>query len=250
MNKTVWSETGIRWIANKEERDTILKGNMIYRGTKLFKSVTDFKGNIIRTFIMQKKCSRLGCLKNYTDEENSDTACRFHNGNPIFHDIKKGWTCCNKIVYDWDEFKNIEPCQVGRHSDEKVNVDFFKSQTVSRAEEGIKNFGEQPKVIKNIDDYLAAEQKKEDSKEKPQQEIVKASDGKYYCGNAGCADKTYEPSKNKEGDCKFHSGNANFHDRKKFWTCCKQEAYDWDDFMKIPPCCVGSHTPKYKDVKK
>ena len=37
--------------------------------------------------------------------------------------------------------------------------------------------------------------------------------------------------------------------RKKYWNCCKQEAYDWDDFMKIPPCCVGSHIPKYKDIK-
>ena len=37
-----------------------------------------------------------------------------------------------------------------------------------------------------------------------------------------------------------------FHDRKKFWTCCKAEAYDWDDFEKLPPCAVGKHEPKYK----
>ena len=113
----------------------------------------------------------------------------------------------------------------------------------------MKNFAEQPKVIKNIDEYLKEEQKKEESKEKPKQEIVKANDGKYYCGNSGCVDKTYLLESNKEGACKYHSGAAVFHDRKKYWNCCKQEAYDWDDFMKIPPCCVGSHIPKYKDIK-
>ncbi len=198
---------------------------------------------------MLKKCSRLGCQKPFTDEQNSDTACRYHNGNPIFHDIKKGWTCCGKTVYDWDEFSKIVTCQIGRHTDEKISVDFFKSNTVERAENGIKNFTDQPAVVKNIDDYLKDEQKKEEAKEKPKQEIIKTNDGKYYCGNAGCVDKTFVPDQNKEGACKFHSGQAIFHDRKKYWNCCKQEAYDWDEFMKIPPCCVGSHLPKYKDIK-
>ena len=49
----------------------------------------------------EKKCFRPGCGKKYTDENNTETSCNFHDGKPIFHDIKKGWTCCNKLVYDW-----------------------------------------------------------------------------------------------------------------------------------------------------
>ena len=36
-----------------------------------------------------------------------------------------------------------------------------------------------------------------------------------------------------------------FHDLKKFWTCCKSDTYDWDDFMKLPKCKTGLHNPKY-----
>ena len=67
---------------------------------------------------VKKKCKRPGCAAYYTDEENHGTACSFHSGKPIFHDIKKGWDCCNVIVYDWDEFAKIPGCCSGPHSDE------------------------------------------------------------------------------------------------------------------------------------
>ena len=66
----------------------------------------------------QKRCKRPGCGKMYLESENNGQACRFHSGKPIFHDIKKGWDCCNKIVYDWDEFQKIPGCCVGPHSDQ------------------------------------------------------------------------------------------------------------------------------------
>ena len=58
----------------------------------------------------QKKCVRNGCKKKYLESENSDTACHFHDGKPIFHDQKKGWDCCNKITWDWDEFMKLPTC--------------------------------------------------------------------------------------------------------------------------------------------
>ena len=60
--------------------------------------------------------------------------------------------------------------------------------------------------MRNFDDYLTEEHKKEDSREKLKQEIVKANDGKYFCGNSGCADKTYCQKSKKEGACKYHCG--------------------------------------------
>ena len=68
---------------------------------------------------IQKKCKRLGCNKSYEESKNDGLSCKFHSGKPIFHDIKKGWDCCNKIVYDWDEFQKIEGCCTGPHSDEQ-----------------------------------------------------------------------------------------------------------------------------------
>ncbi len=50
----------------------------------------------------------------------------------------------------------------------------------------------------------------------------------------------------KDDNCESHSSTPVFHDRKKMWPCCKQEAYDWDDFQKLKPCIIGKHTPKYK----
>ncbi len=45
-----------------------------------------------------KKCTRKGCLKPYTEEENEEGSCVYHPGKPIFHDTKKGWDCCNKLA--------------------------------------------------------------------------------------------------------------------------------------------------------
>ena len=51
-----------------------------------------------------KKCSNKGCLKKFKLSENDEKSCCYHDGQPIFHDFKKGWNCCNVIVYSWEEF--------------------------------------------------------------------------------------------------------------------------------------------------
>lgn len=199
---------------------------------------------------LSRKCTRQGCRKEYKDSENNESACCYHDGKPIFHDVKKGWTCCNVIVYDWDEFMQIKGCKIAAHTDEpQSETSFYKSNTVSNAEKSISSTT--PDKIKDIKDYeqeqkRLQEEKKKNEQEKPK-EIIKASDGKYYCGNPGCLHKTYDPENNPEGSCQHHLGQPVFHDRKKFWACCKQEAYDWDDFLKLPACAVGQHTPKYKN---
>lgn len=67
----------------------------------------------------QLKCKRHGCRKEYKESENTETSCNYHPGKPIFHDLKKGWTCCNKIVFDWDEFEKLPTCAVAKHSNVK-----------------------------------------------------------------------------------------------------------------------------------
>jgi len=53
------------------------------------------------------KCRNYGCNQTFTEEENNPTACRHHTAPPVFHDTKKGWACCPKRVYDWDEFNTV-----------------------------------------------------------------------------------------------------------------------------------------------
>ena len=70
------------------------------------------------------------------------------------------------------------------------------------------------------------------------------------CANKGCADKSFLPEENNDQACKHHSGEAIFHDLKKYWSCCSDKpAYDFDDFMKLPTCSVGEHVQRYKEVK-
>jgi len=61
-------------------------------------------------------CRNKGCGEKFTEATNADQACTFHPGPPIFHERQKGWSCCNKICYDFDEFMNIPPCAKGRHN--------------------------------------------------------------------------------------------------------------------------------------
>ena len=201
----------------------------------------------------KKVCKRQGCGKQYTEEGNNETACKFHDGKPIFHNLKKGWTCCNITVYEWDEFQKIQGFKEANHTSDTQETEFFKSQTVGNAEKGIQKFSnaEVKTEIKDIKQYEEDQRRKEEEKKKLVQnkpkEVIKANDGKYYCGNPGCSDKTYDSENNTESSCKHHTGNPVFHEIKKMWPCCRQETYDWDDFMKLAPCTVGKHTPKYKN---
>ena len=95
----------------------------------------------------KKKCTRLGCLKEYYEKDNVEGCCHYHDGKPMFHDIKKGWTCCNTVVYDWDEFQKIPPCKTGKHSSEEQKLEFFKSNTVANAQKAIDKDENGKKII-------------------------------------------------------------------------------------------------------
>jgi disease resistance protein len=122
-----------------------------------------------------KKCMNPGCGKFFKDSENSDNCCFYHDGNPIFHDVKKGWTCCNQVVYDWDEFSQLKGCKIGSHSDVKKDTNFFKSSTITNAEKGIENFDDtQPQIkIKSISEFEEEQKAKEAEKRKREEEMPK-----------------------------------------------------------------------------
>lgn len=194
------------------------------------------------------KCVRNGCKKRYLESENHEKACHHHPGKPIFHDLKKGWTCCNQIVYDWDEFQNLRPCAFDRHTNIEIKPEneseFYKSNTVTNAQKAL---DKEKIVIKSIDDYNKAE----DEKKKLVQENIQQEKKIFYneknlckCINKGCGMEFDEKTNNEEA-CSYHPGNPIFHDLKKYWSCCGKETYDWDEFMKLPKCSKGKHVPKY-----
>ena len=91
--------------------------------------------------VATKRCRRPGCNKQYTDADNDGTKCKFHSGKPIFHDLKKGWECCNQIAWEWDEFQKIVGCCTGAHTDdpEAGNTAFWQSSTVAHASTAVRN---------------------------------------------------------------------------------------------------------------
>jgi disease resistance protein len=193
-----------------------------------------------------RKCTNLGCQKDYKDTDNTFNSCSYHDGPVIFHDIKKGYQCCNVVVYDWDEFSLIPGCKQGPHSDIKKNTNFFKSNTVANAEKSLKDNGVVIKTIEDLDRELEEKRKKEHEENKNiPPVIVTNKDGLYLCGNFGC-NKAYKPEDNGDQSCLYHPSGPGFHDVRKFWTCCNQQAWDWDEFSLIVPCARGQHQPKYK----
>jgi len=197
-----------------------------------------------------KACRNPGCKQKYNEEENHEEACNHHSGKPIFHDLKKGWTCCNQIAWDWDEFEKLKPCAKGRHthvdpfSAQTGQDQFYKSNTVTNAKNALDKEEAKPKTIEEYNkEQEELKKKKEAEAASQEKKIFVTPSGKHKCTNKGCL-KEFDPNENNDEACKYHPGEPVFHDVKKTWTCCKVETWDWDDFMKIVPCTSGKHIAK------
>jgi hypothetical protein len=69
------------------------------------------------------RCQRKGCQKTFAVDSNGPTACTYHQGQPIFHDAVKMWSCCpGKKCYDFDEFLAVPGCAVGFHDDGVIDL--------------------------------------------------------------------------------------------------------------------------------
>lgn len=58
-------------------------------------------------------CKRKGCGLAYSPDISNE--CLFHNGDPVFHEGSKGWSCCPRKVLEFDEFLKIKGCRKGKH---------------------------------------------------------------------------------------------------------------------------------------
>ncbi|CEM04625.1 unnamed protein product [Vitrella brassicaformis CCMP3155] len=195
-----------------------------------------------------KRCRRHGCHAEYREEENHDQACCYHPGWPVFHDLKKSWTCCNASSYDWDDFMKIPGCARGFHTTEKPQ----RPEPPKPAARAPVAAAPSPQPVKDINEYnrQQANEKKQaaaanaaSAPDRPMKPMVTKS-GRYKCCNGGC-NQEYEPDENHDTACRYHPGKPIFHDLKKYWSCCSNIVkYDWDEFMQIEPCAIGRHNPK------
>lgn len=194
-----------------------------------------------------RKCTNLGCGLSYLQTENSPSACAHHIGPVIFRDTKKGYECCQRIVYDWDEFTAIPGCTTAPHSDVKQQTTFFQSSAASPLTAQVPPApGVIVKSIEDFDRELAERDQKRlaAASQRPTEPLL-TKEGLFICTNYGC-NKPFTSEENQEGVCLHHLSGPGFHDVKKFWPCCGQKSWDWDDFMKLVPCAVGLHIPKLR----
>ena len=196
------------------------------------------------------KCKNYGCRSKYQEQENHDKACRHHAAPPTFHDTKQGWSCCeSKMVYDWDDFEKIEPCQISRHSNAspKPPVDTASGDSPAAvATPAPQKVADPPAAPKSIADFnkenpnavtsvSAVLNKKKSTK-------PKRTDGKAKCKNFGC-NKEYFVDINNEKSCCHHQSGPVFHDSGKYWSCCpEKKKYDFEEFLKIAGCVVSAHS--------
>ena len=194
------------------------------------------------------RCRNYGCQAMFDPSNNMPTACRHHVAPPIFHDTKKGWTCCpKKMVYDWSEFESILGCTTGPHSTEDPKLKFAASPTVALAAKANERHAQKLKSVKEFNDEnpdavsaaSSARKTMEAAKSRP---VQKDKEGRIKCVRKGC-NKWFFTHENNDKACRYHPGQAVFHDTKKYYSCCsKRVAYEFDEFLKIEGCTTGCHS--------
>jgi len=60
-------------------------------------------------------CQHRSCDYRYVDETSRDAPCIYHPGAPLFHEGSKGYTCCVKMVAEFEQFLAMPGCKTGKH---------------------------------------------------------------------------------------------------------------------------------------
>uniref|UniRef100_A0A2K5QVT7 Cysteine and histidine-rich domain-containing protein 1 n=1 Tax=Cebus imitator TaxID=2715852 RepID=A0A2K5QVT7_CEBIM len=189
-------------------------------------------------------CYKRGCGQHFNPETNSDDACTYHPGVPVFHDALKVWSCCNHHARpNFSDFLSIICCTKGRYDSEKPPEPVKpEAKTTEKKElsELKPKFQEhiiqapKPEAIKrpspdepmtNLELKISASLKQalnklkpslgnEEDKKKEDKDEIKIGTS---CKNEGCS-KTYRGLESLEV-CVYHSGAPVFHEGMKYWSC-------------------------------
>lgn len=201
------------------------------------------------------KCTHKGCGKEFTEAENKDNACQYHEGTPVFHEGLKGWSCCKKRVDDFDEFLALPGCTFGRHSSEPVAAPAAAAKAEEKpaapaashvTKEGVEVYGK-PAAAPAPVAVTAPEKKTEEIKPEVYEEddeSLPVPEGT-VCKRRGCG-RVWKDAATSRGDgaeatCHYHPGAPIFHEGSKGWSCCPRKVLDFDEFLKIGGCKEGKH---------
>ncbi|CAL9008561.1 unnamed protein product [Prunus brigantina] len=211
----------------------------------------------------QFKCQRIGCSAKFSEDDNPEGSCQYHD-SPIFHDGIKEWSCCKKRSHDFSLFLEIKGCKTGKHTTEKPMLpkakpktpvsaptappatDASSKESCSRCRQGFfcSDHGSQAKEMNSKPVNVATTPLAEsitdvEGTSAPSKKIVGINEPQ-LCKNKGCG-KTFKEKDNHEAACSYHPGPAIFHDRVRGWKCCDVHVKEFDEFMSIPPCTKGWH---------
>lgn len=191
-------------------------------------------------------CRNYGCGQRFDEATNDDTSCRHHSKPPIFHDTKKGWSCCSdKLVYDWDAFQKLEGCTWGRHSTVDPKTTFAASPTIAAAEAAE---AKAATPVMSASEYASANAHRPSAAKSaakaaagPVRPKERRTDGTAACLNQGCR-QDFVIAENNDTACRHHTAAPVFHDGGKYWSCCpEKKAMEFDAFLQIKGCAVGPH---------
>ena len=215
-------------------------------------------------------CQRLGCDAYYVpgSADNVDGCCVHHTEPPSFRDGVKSWPCCQKSSHDFGEFMSIRGCATGRHTCVKteyapavkaettVNVTpiplSMEAQARGETDVGAATCArcragfycaehatpKSPSTSGVVEEQETQTEATRNDEASPTP--VVDPDAIQTCKRPGCGEKFTE-RENADEACRFHAGQPIFHETKKGWSCCGTLVYDFDDFLKIPPCARGRH---------
>ncbi|XP_015883081.4 cysteine and histidine-rich domain-containing protein RAR1-like [Ziziphus jujuba] len=209
------------------------------------------------------RCQRIGCTAIFSEDDNPEGCCQYHDGAPIFHDGMKEWSCCMRRSHDFSLFLEIPGCKKGKHTPEKPvllanpkkvvsptqlatnSISSSKDYSCTRCRQGFfcSDHGSQAKQINATPANSVANnniQVVEDIASAPHKKYIVDINQTQTCRNKGCR-QTFKEKDNHATACNYHPGPAVFHDRMKRWNCCNIHVKEFDEFMSIPPCTEGWH---------
>ncbi|XP_068552915.1 integrin beta-1-binding protein 2 [Anas acuta] len=220
-------------------------------------------------------CYNKGCGQRFDPEHNTEDACLYHPGVPIFHDALKGWSCCKKRTTDFSEFLSIQGCTKGFHSKEKPPEPLQEESSDKAKAKPVAEFiiqgpksaemmqrerpsSDEPRQLLPIKVSRSLEQALEKLSLSPHDKVPEGScTGEVAaqvragttCKNAACK-AVYRGAESNAEVCTFHPGVPVFHEGMKYWSCCGVRTTDFSAFLEQPGCSTGRHCWTGKADKK
>lgn len=195
------------------------------------------------------RCYNKGCGKIFDTSDNGDESCKYHPGEPYFHDAKKQWTCCKKYSTDFGDFLRLEGCTVGPHNPDKpqiVEQPKPKTEIVTPPPKPLilrppieRPFSGAPlqKLAMHVSPSLT---KYQESIKKEGSTSFSNESGIKNCRNSGCK-AVYHGIESDTETCLYHPGVPVFHEGCKYWSCCQRKTTEFDAFLNQLGCTSGRH---------